>query len=85
MFVHTQRHKQPVSRLANTNLTGAGRNIDAKAMWLKLKVFFREEIAVTDRRRWREEENGGGVVTEIEERLAEMTVANISKVCQLAL
>lgn len=27
---------------------------------------------------------GGGVVTEIEERLAEMTVANISKVCQLA-
>lgn len=60
MFVHTQRHEQPVSRLANTNLTGAGRNIDAKAMWLKLKVFFREEIAVTDRRRWREEENGGG-------------------------
>lgn len=74
-----------MSRLANTNLTGAGRNIDAKPMWLKLKVFFREEIAVTDRRRWREEENGGGgVVTEIEERLAEMTVANISKVCQLA-
>lgn len=51
MFVHTQRHKQPVSRLANTNLTGAGRNIDAKAMWLKLKVFFREAIAVTDRQR----------------------------------
>lgn len=58
MFVHTQRHKQPVSRLANTNLTGAGRNIDAKPMWLKLKVFFREEIAVTDSDRGRRKMGG---------------------------
>lgn len=43
VFVHTQRHQQPVSRLANTNLTRAGWNIDAKAMWLKLEAFRGEQ------------------------------------------
>lgn len=43
LCLSTQRHQQPVSRLANTNLTGAEWNINAKAMWLKLKAFRGEQ------------------------------------------
>lgn len=55
-----QRREQPVSRLANTNLTeGPRRNINAKGMFRQHQAYSSflhgDEIAVTDRR-WKEEE-----------------------------